>query len=77
MNYIHRYRDFLRDGWEVGRYYTFAGSVSYGFAKTSKLGDLRVTFGLENILDRDPRSIIRASATIRASWVAPAGASAT
>ena len=54
MNYIHRYRDFLRDGWEVGRYYTFAGSVSYGFAKTSKLGDLRVTFGLENILDRDP-----------------------
>jgi hypothetical protein len=54
MNYIHRYRDLTRDGWEVGRYYTYSGSLSYAFAKTSKLGDLRVTIGLENILDRDP-----------------------
>ncbi len=54
MTYIHRYRDLRRDGWEVGRYYTFSGSLSYAFAKTSKLGDMRVTFGLENILDRDP-----------------------
>ncbi len=54
MTYIHRYRNFQRDGWEVGRYYTFGGSVSYGFDKTSKLGDARITLGLENILDRDP-----------------------
>ena len=54
MNYIHRYRDFRRDGWDVGRYYTFSGSASYAFAKTSKLGDTRITLGLENILDRDP-----------------------
>jgi outer membrane receptor protein involved in Fe transport len=54
MNYIHRHRDFVRDGWEVGRYYTFSGSVSYAFDKKSKLGDTRLTLGLENILDRDP-----------------------
>ncbi len=54
MTYIHRYRDFRRDGWEVGRYYTFSGAVSYAFPKTSKLGDTRVTLGLENILDREP-----------------------
>lgn len=54
MNYIHRYRNLRLDGWDVGRYYTFSGSVSYAFAKTSKLGDLRVTLGLENIFDRDP-----------------------
>ena len=54
LNYIHRYRDFRRDGWEVGRYSMLASSVSDGFAKTSELGDLRVTLGLENILDRDP-----------------------
>lgn len=54
MNYIHRYRDLRRDGWEVGRYYTFSGSVSYAFAKTSKIGDARITLGLENILDREP-----------------------
>ncbi len=54
MNYIHRYRSVRLDGWDVGRYYTFSGSLSYAFAKTSKLGDTRVTLGLENILDRDP-----------------------
>ncbi|MSU49439.1 MAG: hypothetical protein EXS37_10200 [Opitutus sp.] len=54
MTYIHRYRNVRLDGWDVGRYYTFAGSLSYAFAKTSKLGDMRVTLGLENILDRAP-----------------------
>ena len=54
MTYIHRYRDLIRDGWEVGRYYTFAGAITRAFAKTSKVGDLRVTLGLENILDRQP-----------------------
>jgi hypothetical protein len=54
MTYIHRYGDINRDGLEVGRYYTFSGAVSYAFAKNSKLGDTRVTLGLENLLDRDP-----------------------
>ncbi|MEY2879044.1 MAG: hypothetical protein RLZZ15_1424 [Verrucomicrobiota bacterium] len=54
MNYIHRYRSLRLDGWEVGRYYTVGGTLSYAFPKGSKLGDTRVTFGLENILDRDP-----------------------
>ncbi|MSU23499.1 MAG: TonB-dependent receptor [Opitutus sp.] len=54
MTYIHRYGDITRDGLEVGRYYTFSSSLSYAFAKTSKLGDMRVTLGLENLLDRDP-----------------------
>ncbi len=54
MNYIHRYRDLRRDGWEVGRYYIFSGSVSHAFAKTSKVGDMRVTLGIDNLLDREP-----------------------
>jgi iron complex outermembrane receptor protein len=54
MSYIHRYRSLPLDGWEVGRYYTFSGSVSYGFAKNSRLGDTRVTLGLDNLLDRAP-----------------------
>jgi outer membrane receptor protein involved in Fe transport len=54
MTYIHRYRDFTRDGWEVGRYYTFNSTLSYAFDKKSRLGDLRVTLGLDNLLDRDP-----------------------
>lgn len=54
MNYIHRYRNLRLDGWDVGRYYTFSGTLSYAFDKKSRLGDLRVTLGLENILDRDP-----------------------
>ncbi|MBI5768503.1 MAG: TonB-dependent receptor [Verrucomicrobia bacterium] len=54
MNYIHRYRSLRLDGWDVGRYYTFSGTLSYAFDKQSKLGDTRVTLGLENLLDRDP-----------------------
>ena len=52
--YIHRYRELRRDGREVGRYYTFASSVSYGFDKRSKLGDLRLTVGLDNMFGKEP-----------------------
>ncbi len=55
MSYIHRYRNLTRDGWEVGRYYTFSGTTSYAFPKTTRfIGDTRLTLGLENILDRAP-----------------------
>jgi hypothetical protein len=54
MTYIHRYRDLRRDGWEVGRYYTFNSTVSYAFDKKSKLGDTRITLGLDNLFDRAP-----------------------
>ncbi len=52
--YIHRYRDLTRDGWEVKRYHTFGSSLSYGWDKRSKLGDLRLTLGLDNMFDRQP-----------------------
>ena len=52
--YIHRYRSLRLDGWEVGRYYTFGSSVSYGFAKQSRLGDLRLTVGVDNLFGKEP-----------------------
>jgi outer membrane receptor for ferrienterochelin and colicin len=52
--YVHRYRDLTRDGWEVGRYYTFASTLSYGFDKNSKFGDLRVTVGVDNLFGKEP-----------------------
>jgi outer membrane receptor protein involved in Fe transport len=54
QTYIHRYRDFRRDGWEVGRYHTYGSTLSYGFPKTSRLGDMRVTLGLENMFGSEP-----------------------
>jgi outer membrane receptor protein involved in Fe transport len=54
MNYVHRHRSLRLDGWEVARYYTLSGSLSYAFDKRSRLGDLRVTLGLENILNKEP-----------------------
>ena len=54
FNYIHRHRSLRLDGWEVARYYTLSGSVSYAFDKRSRLGDLRLTLGLENILNKEP-----------------------
>jgi hypothetical protein len=52
--YIHRHRDLTRDGWEVNRYHTFGSSLSYGWDKRSRMGDLRLTFGLDNMFDRQP-----------------------
>jgi hypothetical protein len=54
QTYIHRYRSRSLDGWEVGRYYTFGSSVSYGFDKRSRLGDLRLTVGLDNMFGKEP-----------------------
>jgi hypothetical protein len=52
--YLHRHRDLRRDGWEAGRYTAFGSSVSYAFDKRSRLGDLRLTVGLDNMFGRQP-----------------------
>ena len=52
--YIHRYRSLRLDGWEVGRYYTYGSSVSYGFDKRSRLGDVRITLGVDNMFGKEP-----------------------
>ena len=54
MNYLHRYRNLITDGWEVGRYYTFSAGYEYTFADDSFLNGLKLSVGIENLLDRDP-----------------------
>ncbi len=54
MAYIHRHRDLNVDRWEVARYYTFSAGAGYAFAEKSFLRGLRVSLGLENLLDRAP-----------------------
>jgi outer membrane receptor protein involved in Fe transport len=53
MDYTHRYRDLLLDGWEVDRYYTFSAGVSREFSKQSLLRGATVSIGMENLLDRE------------------------
>jgi outer membrane receptor protein involved in Fe transport len=47
-------RDLNRDGYEVSRYYTFGGSVSYALPAASFIGNMRITLGVDNILNRQP-----------------------
>ena len=54
MNYTHRFRDLTLDGYEVQRYTTFSAGASYAFRRHRLLGDLQISIGLENLLDRDP-----------------------
>ena len=54
MNYTHRHRDLIRDGWEVGRYYTFSAGLNYACRKDSLLGDTRISVGVDNLFGRQP-----------------------
>ena len=54
MNYIHRYRNLVTDGWEVSRYYTFSAGLGYVFPADSALKGLRLSLGVEKLFDRDP-----------------------
>ena len=54
MNYTHRYRDLVSDGWEVGRYYTFSAGLGHTFGKESWLGGTRLSVGVDNVFDRPP-----------------------
>jgi iron complex outermembrane receptor protein len=54
MDYMHRYRDLVLDGWEVDRYHTFSAGVSREFSKESLLRGATVSLGIENLMDREP-----------------------
>lgn len=54
MAYTHRYRDYTIGRYEVPRYYTYSAGLSYGFARTSWLGETRLSLGIDNLLDREP-----------------------
>ncbi len=73
MNYLHRHRDLNIDGWEVARYYTFSVGLNYAFSPNSPLRGLRLSVGVENLLDRAP-SLDRNSSGYEQGFVArPAG----
>jgi outer membrane receptor protein involved in Fe transport len=55
-NYIHRYGDFARDGYEVGRYYTVGAYVGYDIPSgiSSWLDKANLVIGVDNAFDKRP-----------------------
>lgn len=55
-NYVHRYGDFNRDGYEVGRYYTVGAYAGYDIPAgiNDWLDNTRIVVGVDNALDKQP-----------------------
>lgn len=55
-NYVHRYGDFERDGYEVGRYYTVGAYVGYDIPAgiNSWLDHSHLVVGVDNAFDKEP-----------------------
>jgi outer membrane receptor protein involved in Fe transport len=55
-NYTHRYGNFASNGYEVGRYYTVGLFAAYDIPTLSFdwLNNTRLTFGVDNLLDKEP-----------------------
>lgn len=53
-NYTPGYGDFDRDGFYVSHYSTYNAYVSYQLPAVRIIGPVKITLGLDNVLDQDP-----------------------